>query len=82
MTTETARKIKDNVILGLWTILLAAAFSFLFERQAYMLNTQYNSDLPAFIEAAEKGGTGSALLFVIGKLLAWTGGFKYAVGLL
>lgn len=82
MTTETARRVKDNVILGLWMILLAAAFSFLFERQAYMLNTQYNSDLPAFIEAAEKGGTGSALLFVIGKLLAWTGGFKYAVGLL
>ncbi|MBQ9065142.1 MAG: hypothetical protein IJ123_06820 [Blautia sp.] len=80
MKTDKIRRIKDNVILLLWVVILAAFFSFLFYRQAIIYNQQYPSDLPSQIDAAVTGGKG-ALLLIIRALMEATNGFKYAVAL-
>ena len=81
MSTEKTRRIKDNVILSLWMILLAAFFSFLFYRQAIMYNGEYLSDLPAVIDRAISGKTWSLLSMVISMLMNATDGFLYSVAL-
>ena len=81
MKTEKIRKIKDNAILILWTILLTVFFSFLFSRQAISYNNEYASDLPALIDAAVKGKNASMLFFVIRRLLELTHDFLYAIAL-
>ena len=81
MRKDNSGKVKDNVILILWTILLAAFFSFLFYRQAIAYNSQYNSDLPAQIEAALSGDDSSVLALAIKGLHDLTGGFTYAIAL-
>ena len=81
MKTEKIRKIKDNAILILWTLLLSAFFSFLFCRQAIRYNNEYPSDLPALIDAAVRGKNGSTLLFFMKKLLEVTHDFLYGIAL-
>ena len=79
---EKSRKIKDNVILVLGALVLAAFFSFLFYRQAIMHNEEYLSDLPTEIYVALNSNTGNALYVLIKSLLDLTPGFLYTVGLL
>ena len=81
MSTEKIRRRKDNVILSLWMILLAAFFSFLFYRQAIMYNGEYLSDLPGLIDRAVSGKDGSILSIVIKMLMNATDGFLYSVAL-
>lgn len=79
---EKSRKIKDNVILVLGALVLAAFFSFLFYRQAIMHNEEYLSDVPTEIYVALNNYTNNLLLILINSLLQLTPGFLYTIGLL
>lgn len=79
---EKTRKIKDNVILVLGALVLAAFFSFLFYRQAIMHNEEYLSDVPTEIYVALNNYTNNLLLILINSLLQLTPGFLYTIGLL
>ena len=82
MKVETSRKIKDNVILILWVIILAAVFSFLFNRQAIAYNESYLSDFQTEIGTALGGGTLSLLDLMIRSVFSATGNSLYCVALM
>ena len=79
---EKTRKIKDNVILVLGALVLAAFFSFLFYRQAIMHNEEYLSDLPTEIYVSLNSNSSNLLFILISSLLHLTPGFLYTIGLL
>ena len=77
MTVEKSRKIKDNVILILWILILGAGFSLLFERQGVGFNGGYLSNIQTEVVTAMEGKTLSLLDLVIRGIYGAAGGAAY-----